>query len=104
MSRGDKLCLTSPGRQQKRLYDLAASLEIQTPYRWYSLCRGGATHEFRKSNSLPAVCLKGRWSSVQTPRIYLNDGVAALSDFQLPAVTAAKVRALATRARKGCPF
>eukprot|EP00971_Amphidinium_carterae_P090228 1786188-Amphidinium_carterae.1 len=42
----------------------------------YSLRRGGATEDFRLSQNLPRVLLKGRWSDTTTARIYLNEGLA----------------------------
>ena len=96
---GDLLSQVSPGLQRKRLNDLLNKLGIQAPYRWYSLRRGGATHEFRRSNNLPSVCLKGRWTAVRTARIYLCDGLAQLSELQLPQGKLRQIHALALKAR-----
>ena len=52
---GDLLSSVSPGVQRKRLHELLCHLNLQVPFRWYTLRRGGATHEFRKSSNLPAV-------------------------------------------------
>ncbi|CAE7270082.1 unnamed protein product [Symbiodinium sp. CCMP2592] len=96
---GDLLSQVSPGLQRKRLNDLLEKLAITAPYRWYSLRRGGATHEFRRSNNLASVCLRGRWSAVRTARIYLCDGLAQLSELQLQPGKLRQVQALATKAR-----
>jgi hypothetical protein len=41
-------------------------------YRPYSLRRGGATFLYEQSSSLSAVTTRGRWSSSQTARLYIN--------------------------------
>ena len=53
-------------------------------FRPYSLRRGGATHLFVKCGSLDTVLLAGRWAALKTARIYLNSGLAMLSDIQIP--------------------
>ena len=53
-------------------------------FRRYSLRRGGATYLFTKCRSLDRVLLAGRWTAVKTARIYLNSGLAMLSDIQIP--------------------
>ena len=96
---GDLLSTVPPGAQRKRLHELLTLLNLVTPFRWYSLRRGGATHEFRKSNNLPAVCFKGRWNSVKTARIYICDGIAQLTELALSPSKTRQLRALASRAR-----
>ena len=46
-SPGHNLSAVSPGLQRKRLNDLLGKLHVDAGYRWYSLRRGGATHEFQ---------------------------------------------------------
>lgn len=53
-------------------------------FRPYSLRRGGATHLFVKCGSLDKVVVAGRWTAVKTARIYINSGLAMLSDIQIP--------------------
>ena len=48
-------------------------------YRFYSFRRGGATHFFRRSGSMEATLIKGRWESSRTARIYLAEGALALA-------------------------
>ena len=96
---GDSLSLVSAGVQRKRLQLMLHDLQVTAPYRWYSLRRGGATHAFRSTNNLPQVCLKGRWSSTKTARIYICEGVAQLSSLQLSSAVHARLRALALSAR-----
>ena len=61
------------------------SLKIsQWEYRPYSLRRGGATHFFVKCGSLDKVLILGRWTALKTAKIYLNSGLAMLTDLQIP--------------------
>ena len=53
-------------------------------FRPYSLRRGGATHLFVKGESLDRVLVTGRWTALKTARIYLNSGLAMLSEIQIP--------------------
>jgi hypothetical protein len=56
----------------------------QWKFRPYSLRRGGATHLFTKNGSLDRVLIAGRWTALKTARIYINSGLAMLSDIQIP--------------------
>ena len=84
-SPGDPLSKVSGGTQRKRLNDLLLGLKIPFPFRWYSVRRGGATHAYRttNTNNLAAICVKGRWNSLKTARIYISDAVAQLTELQL---------------------
>ena len=53
-------------------------------FRPYSLRRGGATHLFVKGGSLDKVLLAGRWTALKTARIYINSGLAMLTEIQVP--------------------
>jgi hypothetical protein len=53
-------------------------------FRPYSLRRGGATHMFVKVGSLDRVLIAGRWTALKTAGIYINSGMAMLSDLQIP--------------------
>jgi hypothetical protein len=53
-------------------------------FRPYSLRRGGATHLFIKCGSLDRVLLAGRWTAIKTAKIYINSGLAMLSEIQIP--------------------
>lgn len=50
----------------------------------HSLRPGGATHLFVKCGSLDNVVLAGRWTAVKTARIYINSGLAMLSEIKIP--------------------
>lgn len=99
LSPGDSLSLVSGGTQRKRLNDLLLALKISFPFRWYSVRRGGATHAYRTSNNIAAICVKGRWSSVKTARIYISDAVAQLTELKLSDTQLRKLRHLATKCR-----
>jgi hypothetical protein len=49
----------------------------------YSIRRGGATFEFQQSASLDKCCLRGRWQSARTARLYIMDGLSVLRDISL---------------------
>eukprot|EP00971_Amphidinium_carterae_P083776 1658144-Amphidinium_carterae.1 len=49
----------------------------------YSLRRGGATYLFQQCGRLDVVVLRGRWSQSRVARIYINEALAVLSDFNL---------------------
>ena len=96
---GDFLSQVSPGTQRKRLYELLADCKLEPPYRWYSVRRGGATHAYRRHNNLSAVCIRGRWNSLKTAKIYLCDAVAQLTELRLCPRLSVKLFKLAHRCR-----
>lgn len=99
LSPGDPLSHVSGGTQRKRLNGLLLTLKISFPFRWYSVRRGGATHAFRTTNNIAAICVKGRWSSVKTARIYISDAVAQLTELQLSDSQLRQFRQLAMKCR-----
>ena len=46
----------------------------------YSLRRGGATHLFRETGNMSITAERGRWSSLQTARIYVDEAMAASNE------------------------
>ena len=50
----------------------------------YSLRRGGATFFFQHHRSFDKLLLQGRWAAAKTARIYLNEGLAQLSELKVP--------------------
>ena len=99
MQSGDRLSNVSPGVLRSRLASLLDQLHITDPYRWYSVRRGGATHAYRRTNNLAAICLRGRWGSLKTARIYICDGIAQLSDLVFATRTKRRLEALAKKCR-----
>ena len=63
-------------------------------FRPYSIRRGGATDFYIKSGSLDQLLLRGRWSDIRTARIYVQDGVAALTHLSLSPATQQRVTVL----------
>ena len=59
-------------------------------FRPYSLRRGGATSYFAKHGSLDKLLIAGRWQAAKTARIYINEGLAVLAEFQLATNARAK--------------
>lgn len=96
---GDPFSSVSGGTQRKRLTDLLKCLKITDEYRWYSLRRGGATHAYRKSNNMAAVCYTGRWGNAKTARIYITDALAHLTEQSWDAALKRRLKALALKAR-----
>ena len=99
LSPGDKLSSVSPGVQRYRLCQLMKQMSVEGDFRWYSLRRGGATHSFRKSNSMSLVCQIGRWGNPHTARIYITDGLAQLTEVRMSKDQKTQLRRLAVQAR-----
>ena len=53
-------------------------------YRPYSLRRGGATHYFTFQGSFDKLLVLGRWQSIKTARIYVNEGLSVLTNISVP--------------------
>ena len=49
----------------------------QFNFQFYSLRRGGASWDFRLHGSMERTLLNGRWESVSTARVYVNDALAS---------------------------
>ena len=56
----------------------------QFEFRPYSLRRGGATFWFQKHGSFDRLLVQGRWQAAKTARVYINSGLAALAEMNLP--------------------
>ena len=53
---------------------------LDSGYKPYSLCRGGATQVVLDTQSYSSVCQRGRWASERTCRVYIQDSVAQLME------------------------
>ena len=53
-------------------------------FRPYSLRRGGATNHFQIHGRFDALLVLGRWQAASTARVYVNEGLAVLSNITLP--------------------
>ena len=86
----DLLC--GPSHSWRKLFNdtLKAVHFDKVDYRPYSLRRGGATHYFQLWNSLDKLLLAGRWQAATTARIYVNEGLAVLSELKLAGSSFAK--------------
>eukprot|EP00438_Fugacium_kawagutii_P032554 Skav201090 [mRNA] locus=scaffold2562:77913:81556:+ [translate_table: standard] len=96
---GDRLATASPNLLRKRFGLLLEQLGLTYPYRWYSVRRGGATHGYRTTNNIAAICVRGRWNAVKTAKIYICDGVAQLSELTLTPAKQRRLRQLAVACR-----
>ena len=63
----------------------------------YSLRRGGATFLLQSHMPLEYILLRGRWRSASVARIYLQDGLAALTEIRMPNNVAQHVQLLASQ-------
>ena len=54
-------------------------------FRPYSLRRGGAAFWFGRRGSLDRILVQGRWMAARTARTYLNEGLAVLTELDIPA-------------------
>jgi hypothetical protein len=78
---GDRVLSCSIKVMRQRLRQLLEDLRLQNLYILpYSFRRGGATAHFRAGNSMASTMARGRWSSAQTARIYVNEALQALEE------------------------
>eukprot|EP00438_Fugacium_kawagutii_P006407 Skav224260 [mRNA] locus=scaffold2636:134039:145536:- [translate_table: standard] len=54
-----------------------------TPFRPYSLRRGGATADFRAFHSMERTLIKGRWGTSFAARQYIQEGLSVLTTIKL---------------------
>ena len=57
----------------------------------YSLRRGGASHLFLRTGNMSIVQARGRWSSLATARIYVNECVALQRELSLSSLAQEKL-------------
>ena len=77
---------------RKRFESHVRSLGLSsTPYKPYSLRRGGATFLFRSGVAVQRIQFMGRWQNATTAKIYIEDAVAMLSEIALTAKQRATV-------------
>ena len=43
---------------------------------WYSVRRGGASYDFASHGLMERTLLRGRWESVKSARVYVNEALA----------------------------
>ena len=67
-----------------------------SPWRPYSLRRGGATAHFLQFGSLDKTAVQGRWQSTRTARLYVDEGIAALASIVSSLAQERHIRFLAT--------
>ena len=65
----------------------------------YSWRRGGASADFRGHGSMETTLLRGRWASVRTARLYVQDAVAEATTLSLTPAQRARCLQLARRLR-----
>ena len=79
------LISVSPETWRRRFKAALSALGLEAlQFQPYSLRRGGATFWFNKWHSLGQVCVLGRWQSLSSARLYLNEAVALLGEIKMP--------------------
>ena len=77
---GDRLC-PSETTFRRRFADFIRILGVsEHRFMPYSIRRGGATDLFLESGSMETVRCRGRWVSLKTAKIYVDECVAAAKD------------------------
>lgn len=75
----------SSGQWRSKFAETLEELGLQKfEFRPYSLRRGGATFWFTKHGSFDRLLIQGRWQAPRTARIYINAGLAALTEMTIP--------------------
>ena len=82
--RQPQVYLHSGQRFREELRQLGAALGLPTRYLTpYSLRRGGASWHFQAQGSISRTMVHGRWSAERTARIYIDNALAQLGEWQL---------------------
>ncbi len=81
---GDILCPKPHVWRSKFTYTLKALGFDGHHFRPYSLRRGGATYWFARHGAFDRLMVQGRWQSLKTARIYINEGLAVSAELKLP--------------------
>ena len=77
--------LTVKPHAWRRLFNQALEgLQLTSRFRPSSLRRGGAAFFFQHHGSFDKLLVQGRWAAAKTARIYLNEGLAQLSEIVVP--------------------
>lgn len=63
-----------------------------TPFRPYSLRRGGATADFRSHGLMEKTLIKGRWGTSHAARQYIQEGLSVLTTIRLSAAQAQTIQ------------
>ena len=70
---------------------------------FYSLRRGGASHDFLAHGSMERTLLRGHWASTQAARVYVQDAAAEITSLCLSeeSVSLLQIAAQGLKAVKG---
>ena len=83
-AKGDKAVPGKAPSFRRQMDSLLQALQLQneliTPH---SMRRGGATDHFRLHGNLPSTTVTGRWQSVKTCRLYIDQAVADRADMRI---------------------
>ena len=81
----DTLLTDAPHKWRKQFSEVLKAVGFEhLDYRPYSLRRGGATYHFQIHGRFDSLLVSGRWQSASTARIYINEGMAVLTEMSIP--------------------
>jgi hypothetical protein len=106
LTAGDLVIQMTPQRARAKLAVYISSLGLASAdLRWYSVRRGGATFFFQQSGNMDKTLLRGRWECQRTAKLYITDGMLALSEARMTDASLNLFLSLARSfvSRLGCP-
>lgn len=80
---------------RKQFREATNFFKFNMGFRPYSLRRGGATAHFRKYGQMERTLIKGRWTTNQAARQYIQEGLSTIATLTVSKHTAALVKAYA---------
>eukprot|EP00435_Cladocopium_sp_Y103_P043342 s1615_g12.t1 len=93
-SADDFLVDVSPAKYRSLWKDVVSHLRLEKfHYLPYSLRRGGATSAHREGMSYDQLLTKGRWQSLSTAQLYVDQATQELAALQLPMDSISRIRA-----------
>eukprot|EP00435_Cladocopium_sp_Y103_P068451 s617_g31.t1 len=93
-SADDFLVDISPAKYRSLWKDIVSHLKLEKfHYLPYSLRRGGATSAHREGMSYDQLLTKGRWQSLSTAQLYVDQATQELAALQLPMDSISRIRA-----------
>ena len=95
---GDLIIGMSPQQARRELKLYLCALELNNAdLIWYSVRRGGATFYFKQFGNINKTLVKGRWESQLTTKLYIMEGMLALSETSFENATLRVLVSLALR-------
>ena len=90
---GNQRIWSRTNKEFRETFDhLLTQLKLGRTFRPYSLRRGGATHDFRCHGSMERTLLRGRWATGAAARVYVQEGLSALTQLQISKEAAERIK------------